>query len=152
MLSRICLLVFLPAGAAVAQFSFIELRFEGVGCAPCIESMPERMKRLRGVESASVDAAKGLLTVKLAQQNRVRVEQIRDAIEQDGTKARSATVQIRGKADADRMLSAQGVSAQYRLEGKDVKAGECMVTGEIAEMRPSSPPLIIRISEQKMLP
>lgn len=155
MIARLAPCILFLCASASAQFTLIELKFEGVGCAPCIESMPERMKRMRGVESASVDLAKGILSVKLARQNRVRVEQIRDAIEQDGTKARSAAVAIRGaaaKSGDGWTLSAPGLSAHYKLEGADLRAGECAIAGEISAMRPSEPPLAIRVREQKMLP
>jgi hypothetical protein len=84
------------AVATFAQAHRIEMTFTGVGCEPCIQSMPNRAQRIRGVESASVDAEKGILKVTLAAQNRVRIEQIRDLIQQDGTKAASAIVEISG--------------------------------------------------------
>jgi cation transport ATPase len=89
-------LLFVTAISAFAQVQQIEMTFEGVNCVPCVDSMATRTMRIRGVESASVDAAKGVLTVRLAKQNRVRVEQIRDLIQQDGTKAVRATVEVTG--------------------------------------------------------
>ena len=77
-------LFFVLAASCPAQFRTVEMTFQGVGCASCLESLPSRVQRLRGVESATVDAKAGVLTVKLAEQNRVRVEQIRDFVEQDG--------------------------------------------------------------------
>jgi hypothetical protein len=90
------LLLALLAVATFAQAHRIEMTFTGVGCEPCIQSMPNRAQRIRGVEAASVDAEKGILKVTLAPQNRVRIEQIRDLIQQDGTKAASAIVEISG--------------------------------------------------------
>jgi cation transport ATPase len=84
------------AATSFAQVQKIEMTFEGVNCVPCVDSMAMRAMRIRGVESASVDAAKGVLTVHLAKQNRVRVEQIRDLIQQDGTKAVRASVDVTG--------------------------------------------------------
>ena len=90
------LLIFLIAPIAFAQIQKIEMAFEGVNCLPCVDSMSTRAMRIRGVESASVDAAKGVLTVQLAKQNRVRVEQVRDLIQQDGTKAVRAVIEVSG--------------------------------------------------------
>lgn len=90
------LLLFFVAVSAFAQVQRIEMTFEGVNCVPCVDSMATCAMRIRGVESASVDAAKGVLTVQLAKQNRVRVEQIRDLIQQDGTKAVRAFVEVSG--------------------------------------------------------
>lgn len=93
---RILVPLFLFAALSFAQLRSAELTFEGVNCAPCLESLPSRIQRLRGVESATVDAAKGVLTVKFAAANRVRLEQIRDTIEQDGTKVRRAVIAAAG--------------------------------------------------------
>jgi len=84
------------AVASFAQAHRIEMTFTGVGCEPCIQSMPSRAQRIRGVEAATVDAAKGILKVTLAAQNRVRIEQIRDLIQQDGTKAAFAVIEVSG--------------------------------------------------------
>lgn len=91
----------LTASPALAQLRSVELKFEGVNCAPCVESLPARIQRMRGVESASVDAAKGLLTIKFAPQNRVRLEQIRDTVQQDGTKAARALITAAGTLAED---------------------------------------------------
>jgi cation transport ATPase len=87
------------ASLGFAQVQRIEMTFEGVNCVPCVESMPARAMRIRGVASAKADAAKGVLSVELAPQNRVRVEQIRDLIQQDGTKAVSAAVEVSGTVE-----------------------------------------------------
>lgn len=103
-----------------AQLDSIELRFEGMGCASCIESMPARIKRMRGVTEVSVDAAASILKVRLAETNRVRLEQVRDAIQQDGTKVKSAAVTLRGVvAQQDGKWSVQPFEggAAYVLEG-----------------------------------
>ncbi len=105
---------------AFGQFESIELRFEGVGCASCIESMPARVKRMRGVESADVDAAKGTLSIRLGSTNRVRLDQVRDAIQQDGTKVKSARVLLRGAVSREAgKWTVQPVEggARYAIEG-----------------------------------
>lgn len=113
----------LPALAALplfAQFDRIELRFEGMGCASCIESMPARIKRMRGVEEVSVDAAASILKIRLAESNRVRLEQVRDAIQQDGTKVKSAGVVLRGavtRQDGKWTVQPLEGGASYVLEG-----------------------------------
>src|SRR5262249_34718168 len=94
---RLLLLFAVAALPGWAQFRSIEVTFEGIGCASCMESLPGRMQRLRGVESATVDAPRGVLKIRLAEQNRVRLEQVRDMIEQDGTKTKAATVEVKGE-------------------------------------------------------
>ncbi|MEZ5352992.1 MAG: heavy metal-associated domain-containing protein [Bryobacteraceae bacterium] len=130
----------LLAAPASAQFRKIDIAFEGIGCASCVESLPPRMKRIRGVETAQVDAAKGTLTLTLAPENRVRLEQVRDAIQQDGTKAKSAAVEARGqivKSDAGWTLQfPRGVS--YSLSGPlsgDLSPGLKTITGTVAGLQ-----------------
>lgn len=114
------------------------VRFEGIGCASCVESLPGRMKRMRGVETAEVDAAKGVLKLTLGESNRVRVEQVRDAIEQDGTKAKSAVVEARGQLekDGERWVLRVGPGAAYEVRGEGLAAGQAAVQGEMRELRP----------------
>ena len=143
---RFALLLSLPLPMS-AQFVMIELRFEGVGCVSCVESMPERVRRIRGVESATVDKEKGMLTLKLGSPNRVRLEQVRDAIEQDGTKARSARVVARGlvsKEDGTWTLQPTGPPTKYSLDGDHWKPGDATVTGEVADLHPATGRLRIR--------
>lgn len=84
------------AMSASAQLRSVEMTFTGAGCEPCLQSLPNRAQRLRGVESATVDAARGMLSMRLAAANRVRLEQVRDLIQQDGTKAVAAKVEVSG--------------------------------------------------------
>ena len=103
MMLRLLAISTFATACGCAQIHLLEMSFEGVNCLPCVESMPARALRIRGVESAKVDAAKGILSLQLAASNRVRVEQIRDMIQQDGTKATGVPhIEVRGtieKAD-----------------------------------------------------
>jgi copper chaperone CopZ len=132
---------------ASAQFRTIEIQFEGIGCASCIESLPSRIQRMRGVTSATIDAQKQILKVELAEANRVRVEQIRDAIEQDGTKTVKASVTVRGELaekDGKWVLRLPGVPATYEVSSATPPtAGTHVITGGIDKLRPDSGPLVV---------
>lgn len=146
-MTRLLFAIF-AAACASAQIHSIEMAFEGVGCVPCVESMPSRAQRIRGVESAKVDAAKGVLTVQLAASNRVRVEQIRDVIEQDGTKARSAVIAVSGAiektAEGLTVLRVPQLPAPFQLTGAIPATGE-RVRGVITNLR-ATPYLQIAVS------
>ena len=104
----------LPLPAAAEWLSF-ELIFRGTGCASCIESLPQRLQRMRGVESVEVDAERSMLKVRLAAGNRVRLELIRDQIEQDGTKV------ISGRVDGVGNIAREAGGAwSFRLAGTTV--------------------------------
>jgi cation transport ATPase len=136
-------LAILLATPAFPQFESIQLKFEGMGCASCVESMPARLARMRGVEKASVDAASSLLTIRLAASNRVRLEQVRDAVQQDGTKVRSASVVLRG-AVYNRggvwMIEPVEAGAAYRLAGtlEWTEGKRYRVSGAISEPAPGA--------------
>jgi copper chaperone CopZ len=124
-----CLVVSLLPPAS-AQFREIDIRFEGIGCASCLESLPGRLKRMRGVESVKVDAQRSIVELRLAAENRVRLEQVRDAIEQDGTKAMSARVVVQGIVEREGdiwILRPGGVPGVYALDGSDWKPGPATV-------------------------
>jgi hypothetical protein len=148
---KLLLLSLITALPSLAQFVSIEITFEGIGCASCMESLPERMKRLRGVESAKVDAERGTLQVRLAAANRVKLEQVRDMIEQDGTKTKQASVQVKGELSRQVgkwVLKPGGGSASYWIEGTAPAApGTYLVSGTVEKMRPDSGDLVIRARE-----
>ena len=102
-----------------AQFRDVEITFRGSGCESCTKALPDRLQRVRGVKSASVDSERGSVRVRLATPNRLRLEQLRDAIEQDGTRTIAATVEVEGQlseAGGVRILQPDGVRASYVVE------------------------------------
>jgi hypothetical protein len=134
-------MLMLAALPGAAQFRSIRIWFTDVGCASCTESMSERIGRLRGVQSAKVDAKEGLLDIRLSEQNRVRLEQVRDLIEQDGTKAKRAVVQVSGdvsKANDVWILQPAGVSSTYEISGASLTAGQATLTGEVRDLHPTA--------------
>jgi len=142
------LLLFFASLAAFGQVQRLEIEFTGVNCEPCLESLPGRAKRIRGVSEASADAAKGLLKLTMLPENRVRVEQFRDIIEQDGTKAVRATlVEIRGTIDAEGKLAVPGHPRPYALESpRPLDAGPVLVKGTIEDLKSSLRIKVIEVS------
>jgi copper chaperone CopZ len=148
---KLAALLVLFAIPSLAQFRTIEITFRGIGCQSCIESMPERLKRLRGVESAAVDTAAGTVTARFAQKNRIRLEQIRDLIEQDGTKTVKAMVEVAGEVSQSGgkwVLTPAGAGTEYEIEsaGALIAAGSGAFLGEAAPLHPDSGRIVIRVS------
>jgi cation transport ATPase len=142
-------LFFLLTLTASAQFRSMEIAFQGIDCASCMESLPSRLQRVRGVESATVDLKRGVLKIQLAEQNRVRLEQVRDMIEQDGTKVKSATVTVKGElaqVDGKWVLQPPALPASYEVEAASPAAGSVTVSGEVTKLRPESGRLLIKAS------
>ncbi len=145
------LLLIVCANPSPAQFRSVSIAVRGVGCASCMESLPERLRRVRGVESAEVNENKDTVTLRLAARNRVRLEQIRDFIEQDGTKAVKATVEVSGavtRTEGVWILDPAGLNTQYQLEGTqpDLIPGTKIVQGDVPDLHPASGRVTIRVS------
>ncbi len=103
-----------------AEFFRLEVEFQGLGCASCIESLPGRLKRSRGVESVEVDAERSVVTLRLQAGNRVRLGTVLSKITQDGTKVvRTKVVAVGVVAESGQGLVfvPKGLSRKYRLEG-----------------------------------
>jgi hypothetical protein len=144
----VSLLIALPGSA---EWLALELTFQGTGCASCIESLPARIRRMRGVESAEVDAARGILRVKLASGNRVRLELVRDQIEQDGTKVTAAAVEGVGTIEPETerwVFRPDGQPLSYTIEGITFERGKhpIRLKADAASLRPE---IVLRAVETK---
>jgi copper chaperone CopZ len=114
---------------AAAQFQQMEVTFEDTGCASCVESLEGRLARVRGVEAVDLDAERGVVTLRLEENNRVRLGPLFARITQDGTKiTRVAAVAhgaIEGSPDTW-VFHPSGLGQTFRLQ----------LTGEAAKIRP----------------
>jgi hypothetical protein len=148
------ILIFAMAVSALAQVQRIEMLFTGVNCLPCVDSMSARAMRIRGVESASVDVDKGVLTVRLLRQNRVRVEQIRDLIQQDGTRAVRAVVEVTGTVTKNEagawvlQVPQQALPLELVAEKPYEPGSTVTVQGVIEDLKRS--PLLLRTPHAEM--
>lgn len=105
---------------------------------------------MRGVESATVDSQHGVVKLKLAAENRVRLEQVRDSIEQDGTKAKSASVVANGDLtleDGKWIFHPVGVSSTYQVKHPEAAGGSYVVVGKVTNMRPEGALIVIEATE-----
>lgn len=158
----VCSLLALTA-PVFAQFTSIEIRFRDIGCASCVDSMPARIQRMRGVEHVSVDPAKSQLTIRLAPSNRIRLEQVRDALEQDGTKTLSASVRVSGmigKEGGGWILRPANLPSAYGIDLREappavreaIKDGPFEIDGDTVELRPAEGPVRLRPVKIRALP
>jgi len=68
----------------LAEFRQVEIKVSGLECVSCAESLPKTLERMRGVESAAMDAKAGLVLVKLKAGNKLPLEDLRDKLKQAG--------------------------------------------------------------------
>lgn len=116
---RALLAVVILAAPLAAEFREITFTIAGTGCASCAESLRKRLARVRGVESAEESGA-GKLVLKLAEGNRVRIEQLRDFVMQGGNRIEEIAVEVRGRveqAEGALRFHPEGLAATYRVSG-----------------------------------
>ncbi len=87
-----------------AEFLKIEIGFGGMECASCTDFLESRFARNRGVKSVHVDKAKGILTLELKPENKLRLDQVRDQVQQGGFTPKRIHVVVQGEAQADGAL------------------------------------------------
>jgi copper chaperone CopZ len=117
---RLAVLLLLLCAPGWAEFFRLEVEFQGIGCVSCLDSLPRRLERSRGVESVEVDAEKSVVTLRLQAGNRVRLGTVLSKITQDGTKVMQTKVVAVGVvAESDRgsVFVPKGLSRKYLLEG-----------------------------------
>ncbi len=116
---RPAVLLLMAALPLSAEFLRIDVAFEDIGCASCIESLNRRLARVRGVERAEIDAKRGVATLHLAAKNRVRLRPLLSRITQDGTKVVRTEVIASGSieiAELGFLFQPSGLTQTYLLE------------------------------------
>ncbi len=131
---RVSLLLAILAAPVAGELKKGEIRFEPSECVSCTESLPERLRRIRGVEHAALRPGQPpALEVRLAPGNRVRLTRIRETIEQDGTKWTSARIEASGtcaKEGGQWVIKLFEGDAGIPLRG-EATVGPCAVKGTV---------------------
>ena len=102
-----------------AELHTLRVEYESSGCSSCVESLQGRLKRMRGVEEVKAEGDSAV-EMKLATGNRVRLEIVRDFIEQGAGKVKKMTLEASGSVVQDAgatYFELSGVGARYRLDG-----------------------------------
>ena len=124
-------LLFIGA-SLVARAEFLDIRvvIRDMDCQPCSENLSGALKRMRGVEDASVDFKAGTVNVKLASQNRLGPEQIWDAIKRVGFTPGATELRVRGSIrngklevpESGKIFDIEGGAAGENIELKGTTA------------------------------
>jgi copper chaperone CopZ len=91
------------AACCHAQLESVDIRVSGLDCASCAESIEKRLKRVRGVDSASLDSSTGTVRIALAADNSVKLDTIRDALKGLGYTPGDSVVVLVGSISGDRV-------------------------------------------------
>ena len=130
---KILTLLFCISLAAQAQFLTIEMNVEGMDCVSCVSGLEAKLKRMRGVESVTVDAAKSLVSLKLAANNSVRMERIRDDIKAIGFTPKRARITAIGKVlteDGAKLFVIESTNQRHSIAAGSEKFSSLLNSGK----------------------
>ena len=106
--------------AAHAQYEQVNLTVFGMDCAPCAHAIHVSMKGIQGVNTVDVDLNTGLVTIKLAPDNKASMRQFNEAVERNGFTHKDAEIIVRGKLTgtaAAPFLEVTGTADRFALAG-----------------------------------
>jgi hypothetical protein len=132
------LLLILLAAPLPAEFHTIAIRYTPSGCIDCAHSLEARLGKLRGVEKLTFDP-NGSVTLRLAPGNRVRLELIRDFIEQGGEKIQRIDVEATGTIEAEGaefVFVNAGLETRYPVTGAARAAAGVRIQAHTEKSRP----------------
>lgn len=89
-----------PAMATAALLE-VEQSVFGMDCVPCAYGVEKSLKKLDGVTTVRVSLNEGMVTITLAADNQLSLDQIRQQILDNGFTPREAVVRVFGTVDSD---------------------------------------------------
>jgi copper chaperone CopZ len=141
------LFVFLLAAcAAHAEFLRIEVAMTDMNCPSCSESLGKAFERMRGIKHVEVSMKDGTVTLDLADQNRVAIEQVWDAIKRVGFTPGDSKVTVRG-AVKGATLTISVIDKTMALEGGAKEGDNIELKGMISQPPDPRTPLKLRIAQ-----
>lgn len=132
------LLLALLAAPLFAEFHAITIRYTPSGCIDCATSLEARLRKTRGVEDVKFDP-NGVVTLRLAANNRVRLELIRDFIEQGGDKIQRIEIEASGAIEREggaHTFVLSGTETRYPVTGAKAAAARVRITAHTDKSRP----------------
>jgi copper chaperone CopZ len=118
------------ACATRAEFLRVEVFMKDMQCQSCSESLGKTFERLRGVKHVDVSMNDGTVTLELADQNRVTLEQVWDAIKRVGFTPGDTKVIVRGTVRGD-SLTISVIDKTIKIEGRPTDAENVELKGTI---------------------
>jgi copper chaperone CopZ len=145
MLPRLVLLAF-AALTAHAEFLRVEVFMKDMNCPSCSESLGKAFERLRGVKHVAVSMNEGTVTLDLADQNRITLEQVWDSIKRVGFTPGDTKVIVRGAVKGDSLVVSL-IDKTIKIEGRAAEAENIQLKGTITPPPDPRTPIKLRITE-----
>jgi copper chaperone CopZ len=142
---RILIVMVWAAAWMRGEFLRVEVFMRDMSCESCSESLGSALKRLRGVENASVDFKAGTVAVVMAPGSRVGVEQVWDAIKRVGFTPGETKVVVRGNVRGNQ-IDVPETGKTFEIEGKASEGEGVQVKGTTAPPPDPRTPIRIRVN------
>jgi copper chaperone CopZ len=138
------LLLLTVACVARAEFLRIEVSMKDMDCASCSESLGRAFERLRGVKHVELSMSAGAVILELADQNRVTLEQVWDAIKRVGFTPGDTKVVVRGAVKGD-SLTISVIDKTIGIEGRAPQGENVELKGAITPPPDPRTPMKLRM-------
>jgi cation transport ATPase len=143
MLPRLLLLLTVAAMAR-AEFLRVEVSMKDMDCASCSESLGRAFERLRGVKHVELSMSAGSVILELAEQNRITLEQVWDAIKRVGFTPGDTKVVVRGAVKGDAMTISV-IDKTIRIEGRASEGDSVELKGTVTPPPDPRTPMKLRM-------
>jgi copper chaperone CopZ len=137
-------LLFLAITTARAEFLRVEVAMKDMDCVSCSDSLARAFERLRGVKRVDVSMKDGTVILQLADQNRLTLEQVWDAVKRIGFTPGETKVTVRGTVKGDD-LAITGIDKTIKIEGH-VPPGDAELQGTITPPPDPRTPMKLRVA------
>ena len=127
MFPRILLLLTAAASLTPAEFLRVEVFMKDMNCPSCSDSLGKAFEKMRGVKHVAVSMNDGTVTLELADQNRVTLEQVWDSIKRVGFTPGDTKVTVRG--------AVKGASLTISVIDKTIAIDGSAPEGESVELK-----------------
>jgi len=148
---RLLPLLLVASGIASAQLVETRIEFRDNGCVPCTESLQRRLERVRGVDSVALDIDQGVIEMRFAPENRVRLLPLRARITQDGTEILEMRIRARGAASRAGFTLGGAEEILTIFGDNEPESGSFLVEGRVTPHPNKTPSLQIQIDSAKPL-
>jgi copper chaperone CopZ len=136
------LLMLIALSTARAEFLRIEVFMKDMDCLSCSDSLGRTFEKMRGVKHVEVSAEKGSVALDLADQNRVTLEQVWDAIKRVGFTPGDTKVTVRGAVKGHSLTVAEKI---IEIEGSAKEGENIELKGTVSPPPDPRTPIKLRL-------
>jgi len=141
---RLILMLIVSCMTMRSEFLRIEVFMKDMNCPSCSESLGKAFEKMRGVRHVDISMDKGTVTLELADQNRLTIEQVWDAIKRVGFTPGDTKVTVRGAVQGPSFVISV-IGKTIGIEGRATEGANVELKGVIAPPPDPRTPVKLRV-------